>query len=382
MREAITACLIVRDEEERLPAALASVAWCDEIVVVDSGSADRTREIARAAGAKVVEQEWLGFGAQRNVALDHAAHDWVLEVDADERVSGALAAEIEAFLAAPDPAIKLCMLPLRHRFLGAWLGAAGKYPAYRARMFRRSAYRHDEARLVHEGLTPRERTAVMHGDIEHELAASWGEALRDAWAYARLESGHVDPLPPHGYVKQIVVRPAAKVAWRLALEGAYRDGWRGVVKVLLDAGSDAVLWARRAVGRVPPALAPGHFGRLVLRSAEVRLCAVVAGDPARALAWLRAAHAAGADVALVTDREVDGRWWLHVRRVRRIDPVHVLRALDAMEQVRPVDRLVGSPRWLGAVRRLAGEGRAGVLPPARLDEDPVAVVRALEAAAR
>ena len=94
-RASITACIIARDEAERLPACLASVAFCDEVVVVDSGSVDRTVQIARDAGAHVVEQPWLGFAAQRNVALDHAHGDWVIEVDADERVSPELRAEIE-----------------------------------------------------------------------------------------------------------------------------------------------------------------------------------------------------------------------------------------------------------------------------------------------
>ena len=86
-RATVCACIIARDEEERLPAALASVAFCDEVVVVDSGSRDRTVELAREAGARVIEHPWHGFGVQRNVALDNATADWVLEVDADERVT-------------------------------------------------------------------------------------------------------------------------------------------------------------------------------------------------------------------------------------------------------------------------------------------------------
>src|SRR5829696_5140177 len=97
--QSITACLIVLNEEARLPAALDSVAWCEEIVVVDSLSTDRTVEIARAHGATVVENAWPGFGAQRNVAIDHATSEWILEVDADERISTDLRDEIRAFLA-------------------------------------------------------------------------------------------------------------------------------------------------------------------------------------------------------------------------------------------------------------------------------------------
>jgi hypothetical protein len=108
-RERITACLIVQDEQEHLPAALDSVAFCDEVVVVDGGSADGTVEIARAAGAKVIENPWPGYAIQRNVALDAATSEWVIEVDADERVSPQLRASIERLLAAPPSGVALAL---------------------------------------------------------------------------------------------------------------------------------------------------------------------------------------------------------------------------------------------------------------------------------
>src|SRR4051812_37368195 len=150
----LSACIIARDEQAHLPDCLASVAFCDEIVVVDSGSRDATREIARAAGATVVDQPWLGYGAQRNVAIDHAAGAWILEVDADERVSPELRAEIEAFVADAPAGVDLGGLPLRDVFLGRPLGPSAKYPKYRHRPFRRHAYRHDQHRAGHEGLIP------------------------------------------------------------------------------------------------------------------------------------------------------------------------------------------------------------------------------------
>src|SRR4051812_45021242 len=111
--ETVTACVIASDEERRLPACLESLGFCDEIVVVDGGSRDRTRELARAAGAQVVDNPWPGFAAQRNVALDHARGDWVLEIDADERVDPVLAASIRAMLAAPPRDVRMAALPMR-----------------------------------------------------------------------------------------------------------------------------------------------------------------------------------------------------------------------------------------------------------------------------
>jgi glycosyltransferase involved in cell wall biosynthesis len=171
-RARISACLIVQDEHERLPAALASVAFCDEVIVVDGGSTDDTVALAREAGAQVIESPWRGFAIQRNVAIDAARGDWILEVDADERVSPALRSSIEALLDRPPQDVGIAVCALRNRFLGGLLGPSAKYPAYRSRLFRRGAYRHDESLAVHEGLELRELPAILEGDLEHELAAT------------------------------------------------------------------------------------------------------------------------------------------------------------------------------------------------------------------
>ncbi len=377
-RATISACLIVRDEERRLPATLRSLEFADEVIVVDSGSTDRTRELARAAGAIVVESPWAGFGAQRNVAIDHASGDWILEVDADERVSDELRNDILRWLEGPPPDdVHLCMLPLRDHFLGAWLGPSAKYPRYRARMFRRGTYRHDERRRVHEGLWARERTWAMRGDLRHERADRLGEALRDWWRYAKLESAHVEPLPgAAAYARAIVVRPLAKLGYRVAVDGAWRDGARGLLLVVLEASSDALVFARRAAGRVPDRLFEPDtgFGRVVLRSGPVRVVGIASGT--EAVEWLRAASAAGADTALVTDSEVDGGLWLHVERVPRLGPLYTVRALDAISQMRPVDQLVfgrGGRRFMA----LLSAGAKGAVPPASLVDDPVECVRSL-----
>jgi glycosyltransferase involved in cell wall biosynthesis len=127
--ERISACLIVQDEQERIAAALESVAFCDETFVVDGGSSDATVEIARAAGARVIENPWPGFAAQRNVALDAARSEWVLEIDADERVSPELWASIQSLLSQPPAGAAMAVCALRNRFLGGLLGPSAKYPA-------------------------------------------------------------------------------------------------------------------------------------------------------------------------------------------------------------------------------------------------------------
>jgi glycosyltransferase involved in cell wall biosynthesis len=356
-RERIAACLIVQNEQQHLPAALASVAFCDEIVVVDGGSTDRTVEIARAAGATVIENPWPGFAIQRNLALDATACEWVIEVDADERVSPRLRESIQEMLATPPPGVALAVCPLRHRFLGRLLGPSAKYPAYRSRTFRPGVYRHDERRTVHEGVEPRERSAILEGDLEHELAGSLREALRDMWSYARLESLHVAPPTAASYLKGIVLRPLAKAAYRTIVDRGWRDGWRGLLKISLDVGSDVLVWvlvlARRNHAEVvqTSSARPLHFGRRSVGPPKV-LAFAAAGRPAQAAArWLAELQARGADVVLVS-RAGASESEVPLRAVARFRPLEVMRAIDLEAQVREIDAVVAFGRGAQLIRRL------------------------------
>jgi hypothetical protein len=392
VRSAVSACLIVRNEEHQLADALASLAFCDELVVVDSGSTDRTVQVARAGGATVVESAWRGFGAQRNVAIDHAHGEWVLEVDADERITPELARSIRGFVDdGASAAYDIAVLPMHEVFLGRALRPAIKYPRYRARLFRRGAYRHDEARRVHEGIWVSGPARALRGDMVHLLASGWREALDDAWRYARLQAEQTAPLPsPAAYARAIIARPVAKLGYRLVVDGGWRDGWQGVAKIALDCASDAAVWTLHATGRARPAgaAAPAtrHFGHQEAPAGPVRLVAVTAGarETARAVEWLRAARAAGADCGLIADvppAPADAAW-LDPLGCRPIRPISLLRALDMEVQRRPPDALVAGrtvPRRLLA--RLPAQLR-GRVAPASLDEDPAAAEARVRAAAR
>jgi hypothetical protein len=345
----ITACIIARDEAEHLGACLESVAFCDEIVLVDSGSTDGTPELALAAGARVVRQDWLGYAAQRNVALEHAAGEWVLEIDADERVSPALRAEIEAFIAAPPARVTLAGLPLREVFLGRPLGRSAKYPKYRHRLLRRGAHRHDERRTVHEGFVPDGPVHPFGGDLVHLLASGWREAVADAWRYARLEAGQMSATPtPVAVITGAVLRPAGKLAYRLAVDGGWRDGWRGAARIALDCATDSVVWLRCALGRRGADLGASgvgegdHYGAWKTRRGCQRVVGVAGGEQATAEArrWLARAAAAGADAALICDAD-GAESEVRVRRLARLGPFGLVRALDAEEQLRPLDAVVG-----------------------------------------
>jgi hypothetical protein len=363
MTETLTACVIARDEEQRLPECLESLAFCDEVVVVDSGSRDRTREIAAAAGARVFENPWRGFAVQRNVALDHASGDWVLEIDADERVSVELARETRELLADPPAGVRMAALPMRDVFLGAGLGPSARYPRYRHRLFRRGAFRHDESRTVHEGLWPDGSTVALEGELVHLLASSAREALRDAVAYARLEAAQRPRPTARGALFGTLFRPLAKFAYRLLLYGGWRDGWRGAVRIWLDCLTDSLATLYSIRGGVP-SHAGGSHGEEAPRVGPPRLIGVAIGaDRVPELTnWLAQAADAGADVALVAPGTPD-ETALRRRRLGGRGPGALARALDAEDQIRPVDALVLAGRRERLLLRAVPSSLRGAVPP-------------------
>lgn len=364
-RERVTACLIVQDEQRHLAGALDSVSFCDEVIVVDGGSTDRTVEIAREYGARIIENPWPGFAVQRNVALDAAESEWVFELDADERVTLRLRASIERLLASPPDRTAIAVCPLRHWFLGRLLGPSAKYPTYRSRLFRRDTYRHDESRNVHEGIQPRERPAILDGDLEHELAATLAEALHDAWHYARLESGHLArPGSATAYLKGIVLRPSAKLVYRMLVDEGWRDGWQGTLKVLLDVSSDALVWTRvllsakqaAAVGSGAQQQSPdngdgAHFGRRPAGPPKVVAIAARGAPAQTARQWLSELKAGGIDVTLVSNDDGPAGE-IPVRRVGGLRPLVAMRALDVEMQLRTIRAVVPFGRRARLVWRL------------------------------
>ena len=169
MRKTISVAIITYNEEANLARTLASVAWADEIVVVDSGSTDRTAEIASEQGAKLFCEEWKGFAGQKNSAVAKCSSDLVLSLDADEEVSTSLAAEIQALLGADESSKKAYTLPRRNHFLGRWIRHGGYYPDRKLRLFPRGAcifqerQVHESMRLIAEDVAQDETT--LHGDL-------------------------------------------------------------------------------------------------------------------------------------------------------------------------------------------------------------------------
>lgn len=165
----ISATIITLNEAEHIAAACASVAWADEIVVVDSESTDATREIARECGARVVVQAWLGFARQKQLAAECAAHDWVFSLDADERVSDELRGSIEA-LRMLDDARRADGYSIARRtfYMNRWIRGGGWYPDRQLRLYRRACGAWQGAH-VHESVKMNNTSRIenLDGDILH-----------------------------------------------------------------------------------------------------------------------------------------------------------------------------------------------------------------------
>ncbi len=165
----ITATIITFNEQENIKAACESVGWADETVVVDSESTDSTREIAAQCGARVINRKWPGFAAQKQFATDEAANDWVLSLDADERVSDRLKESIARLVHNSDSNLADGYSIARRAFYqGRWIRGGGWYPDRQLRLFRKSMGRW-EPRLIHESvkMQPGARIGTIEGDILH-----------------------------------------------------------------------------------------------------------------------------------------------------------------------------------------------------------------------
>ena len=148
----ITATIITLNEAEHIRLACESVSWADEIVVVDSGSTDDTREIARACGARVIDNPWPGFAAQKQFAAEQASHEWIFSLDADERVSEQLRDSIHALRQLDESDLADGYSIARRAFyMGRWIRGGGWYPDRQLRLYKKNAGRW-EGPHIHESV--------------------------------------------------------------------------------------------------------------------------------------------------------------------------------------------------------------------------------------
>jgi glycosyltransferase involved in cell wall biosynthesis len=224
VRAPLSVVILTKNEEDRLPAALASVAFADEVVVADTGSSDATEERARLTGARFVPIGWDGFVGSRNRALALARHDWILVLDADERVTEALRLEILAVLDAAEPAFAGYRMPRLSTFLGKPIRHGSWYPDYKMRLGRRSRGLRAEGGRVHEALVVDGGTGRFAAPLIHHPYRDLSDALRKASRYAQLGAEDRYDRGSRGSAVGLFLRPAFEFFRSLVVKRGFLDG--------------------------------------------------------------------------------------------------------------------------------------------------------------
>ena len=240
-RAPLSAVLITRNAAQQLEACLASVAFADEIVIVDAGSADGTGEIAARRGARVLQKDWMVYGRQKQFAVEQAAHDWVLCLDADERVSGELGASIARALAAP--AAPVYRMRRRNRFLGKWLAHGEGYPDWSPRLFdRRSARWSDDA--VHEKVLYAATPGTLEGDLLHDSAESLAAYLDKQNRYTTLAAEQMLERGRSAGYARLLLSPLVRFFKFYLLRLGFLDGLPGLVHISIGCMNSYLKYAK------------------------------------------------------------------------------------------------------------------------------------------
>lgn len=229
-RPLLSATVITRNEADRIGDCLASLAFCDEIVVVDSGSTDGTCAIAQAMGARVLVRPFDGFRSQKQFAVEQAAHDWVLCLDADERVDELLRASIEAERDAGFPRAAGYRFARLSEYFGRFLRHGNTYPDRKLRLFdrRRGGWRGE--REIHESASVDGPVATLEGDLLHLTFRSLQHQLDKNRQYARMMAEHNFARGKSASLAGLVLAPAWRFLRGYVLRLGFLDGWPGLME--------------------------------------------------------------------------------------------------------------------------------------------------------
>ncbi len=241
MPERLSAVIITRDAAAPLPECLQSVRFADEILIVDSGSQDATREIAKRHGARFLHQDWLGYGKQKQFAVERAAHDWVLCLDADERVSPELAHRIQDALRAP--AYFAYDMPRCNRFMGRWLRHGEGYPDPNLRLFHRGHARWSDD-PIHEHVVTTEPVERLHGDLLHETESTLAEYLDKQNRYTTLQAERLHAQGKRVTAWRVVLSPMARFIKFYFLRLGFLDGLPGFVHIAIGCFNSFTKYAK------------------------------------------------------------------------------------------------------------------------------------------
>lgn len=222
----VSVTVITKNEEQEIRASLESVRWASEIVVVDSGSTDRTVEIAKEFTGRILQHDFVDFASQKNYANSQVSHDWILNLDADERCSPELAREIAQL---PEKGPEAYWILRRNQFQGRWIRHCGWYPDYKLRLYRRGAGQWQGK--VHESvqIDKGNPVAKLDGTIEHYTYRNFDRYLRSVHQFSRLASEQMRENGRSAGIFDLVFRPPAAFVKKYILQMGFLDGIPGFV---------------------------------------------------------------------------------------------------------------------------------------------------------
>lgn len=240
-RVSLSAVIITLNAAATLDRCLQSVAFADEIVIVDSGSTDATPDIARRFNANVIDEPWRGFGAQKNFAVSRARNDWVFCIDADEYVSETLRESMLARLSAPRHAAYRCAR--RNRFLGRWLRHGEGYPDWNTRLFdrRRAAWSDDP---VHEHVITTEAVGQLEGDLLHESQDTLANYLAKQNRYTSLQAERLHAAGKRAHLGHLLLSPTFRFMRMTLFRLGFLDGIPGIVHIGIGCMNSFVKYAK------------------------------------------------------------------------------------------------------------------------------------------
>jgi glycosyltransferase involved in cell wall biosynthesis len=238
----VSVTIITLNEADHIAAAIDSVAWADEVIVVDSGSTDGTVDLARATRAQVVVRDWPGYVEQKNHAATLAANDWILSLDADERIPPALAAEIRSVL-QQEPAVRAFRIPRVTFHLGRWIRTTDFYPDFQTRLYDRRAARW-RGKYVHESVTADGPVGRLAGEIEHYSYRDLRDQLDRINLYTSLAARQMHEAGRRSGPLHLLVHPPAAFLRNYILRRGFLDGGVGLLISVLNSYSVFVKFAK------------------------------------------------------------------------------------------------------------------------------------------
>jgi glycosyltransferase involved in cell wall biosynthesis len=250
----VSVTIVTLNEAEHIGAAIDSVSWADEVIVVDSGSTDETRTIAAARGARVEQRAWPGWIEQKNFAAGLAAHDWILSLDADERVTPALAAEIRELL-REEPRMRGYRVPRVTFHLGRWMRTTDFYPDFQTRLYDRRAARW-RGQYVHESVAVDGGAGQLRNELQHYSYRDLRDHLDRINDYTTLAARQMHENGRKSGPFHLLLHPPAAFLRNYLLRRGFLDGAAGLTLSLVNSYSVflkfAKLWEMQAVSNYQP----------------------------------------------------------------------------------------------------------------------------------